>query len=211
MKILRLGILSSHGGSNLQAIIGACKEGRLDAEISVIISNNSGSMALERARRDGIPSVHISTSTHPKYEDLDLAMLNALQEHGVNLVVLAGFMKKLGPRTLFSYRNRILNIHPALLPRFGGKGMFGKAVHEAVLSSGEKMTGVTIHIVDDRYDHGPIIAQCLEAIREDDNVDSLSERVLSREHVFLVETLAKISRGEIILDRPAPLHEPPMC
>jgi phosphoribosylglycinamide formyltransferase-1 len=195
----------------LQAIVDACKDGRLDAEVSVVISNNSGSMVLKRARWEGIPSVHLSGDTHPKYEDLDRAMLSALREHDVDLVILAGFMKKLGPQIMFSYRDRILNIHPALLPRFGGRGLFGKAVHEAVFSSGEKVTGVTIHIVDDQYDHGPIIAQCQIAIREDDTVDSLSERVVFQEHKFLVETLAKISRGEIVLDRPELQHEPPIC
>ena len=203
MNELRLGMLSSHGGSNLQAIIDACKEGRLSARVCVVISNNSSSMALERARREGIPSFHISGKTHPKFDDLDLAILNALQEHGVNLVVLTGYMKNLGPRTRSTYRNRALNTHPALLPKFGGKGMFGRIVHEAVLSSGEKMTGVTIHLIDERYDHGPIIAQRRLPILENDTVDSLSERVQRSEHEFLVETLTKISRGEVDLDRQA--------
>ena len=118
----------------------------------------------------------------------------------MDLVVLAGYMKILGPRTISRYRGRILNIHPALLPRFGGEGMYGKRVHEAVLAAGETVTGVTIHMVDEEYDHGPIVARCEVSVLEDDTVDSLAERVLRREHGFYVETLQRISRGEIDLD-----------
>ncbi len=185
----------------MQAIVDACKGGLLNAEISVVISNNSDSLALERAKRAGIPCFHLSSVTHPRFEDLDLAIHDTLQEHGVDLVVLVGYLKKLGSRTLSAYRNRILNIHPALLPKYGGKGMFGRAVHEAVLSSGDKMTGVTIHLVDERYDHGPIIAQCQIPILENDTVDSLSTRVLAKEHDFLIETLRMIVSGEINLDK----------
>jgi phosphoribosylglycinamide formyltransferase-1 len=108
-------------------------------------------------------------------------------------------MKKIGPRTLDRYGARILNIHPALLPFFGGQGMYGKRVHQAVLASGAQETGVTIHLVDPLYDHGPIVAQCRVSIRPDDTVDSLARRVLEYEHVILVETVAKVASGEIDL------------
>ena len=200
MKDLRLGFLSSHGGSNMQAIIDACRQDRLDADLCVVISNNSCSTALERARREGIPHFHLSNKTHLAPELLDRAILETLEIHGVDLVVLAGYMKILGPRTISRYRGRILNVHPALLPRFGGEGMYGKRVHEAVLAAGETVTGVTIHMVDEEYDHGPIVARCEVSVLEDDTVDSLAERVLRREHGFYVETLQRISRGEIDLD-----------
>ena len=183
----------------MQAIIDACKDGRLDASPRVVISNNSGSNTLARARREEIPGYHISGKTHPSPEELDRGMLETLEMHGVNLVVLAGYMKLLGPRTISRYRGRILNIHPALLPRFGGKGLYGGAVHEAVLAAGERVTGVTIHLVDEAYDRGPIVAQCEVPVMSDDTVDSLSERVLNREHEFYVETLQKIERGELDL------------
>jgi phosphoribosylglycinamide formyltransferase-1 len=183
----------------MQAIIDACKDGRLNAKPCVVISNNSRSTALERARKVRIPSYHLSGKTHPNADELDSAVLATLQEHQANLVILAGYMKLLGPKTVGHYRGRILNVHPALLPRFGGKHLHGRAVHEAVLSSGERVTGVTIHLVDEEYDHGPIVAQSEVAIRSDDTVDSLAERVLRREHEFYVETLQKIGRGEIKL------------
>ncbi|MFI5341016.1 MAG: phosphoribosylglycinamide formyltransferase [Candidatus Methylomirabilales bacterium] len=198
MATLHLGFLASHGGSNMQAIIDACKTSRLNAKPCVVISNNSDSMALQRARSEGIPHYHISSATHPgPLEDEEI--LRVLKRHGVDTVILAGYMKMLGPGTLRANRGRILNIHPALLPKFGGKGMYGKRVHEAVLAAGEKVTGVSIHIVDESYDTGPIINQCQVPVHAGDTVDSLAERVLKHEHVLYVETLQKIADGRIVL------------
>ena len=184
----------------MQAIIDACASGRLGATVCVAISNNSGSMALQRARRAGIPRYHLSGKTHPDPEALDRAILAALEEHGVNLVILAGYMKLLGPKTVSRFRGRSLNIHPALLPKFGGNGLFGMAVHSAVLAAGEKVTGVTVHLADERFDHGPIVAQTQVPVLDGDTADSLSRRVLKHEHEFYVETLGRIERGEIDLD-----------
>ncbi len=199
MPTLHLGFLASHGGSNMQAILDACNAGRLDAKPCVVISNNSDSMALQRAKNEGIPGYHLSAHTHPDPEELDRTILEVLRRHGVDTVILAGYMKKLGDHTLQAYRGRILNIHPALLPKFGGQGMYGKRVHEAVLAAGEKVTGVTIHIVDEHYDAGPIINQCEVPVLEGDTAEGLAERVLTHEHRLYVETLQKISRGLIVL------------
>jgi phosphoribosylglycinamide formyltransferase-1 len=182
----------------MQAIIDACKDGRLDAKPCVAISNNSDSMALQRARNEGIPCYHISGATHPGSAE-DEEILRVLRRHGVDTVILAGYMKILGTVTLHAYRGRILNIHPALLPKFGGKGMYGKRVHEAVLAAGEKVTGVTIHLIDENYDTGPIVNQCQVPVLEGDTADSLAERVLKHEHRLYVETLQKISDGSIRL------------
>jgi len=198
MPTLRLGFLASHGGSNMQAIIDACKQGRLDAVPCVVISNNSDSMALHRAKTEGIPGYHISGETHPGAAE-DREILRALRQHNVDTVVLAGYMKRIGPDTLATYRGRILNIHPALLPKFGGQGMYGRRVHEAVLGAGERVTGVTVHVIDEHYDSGPILNQCQVPVQEDDTADSLAERVLRHEHVLYVETLRKISEGTIVL------------
>ena len=200
MRSVRLGVLASHGGTNLQAIIDACKEGRLDASVCVVISNNSASMALKRARQEGIPYYHRSGITHPQPGQLDSAMLGALQQHHVDLVILAGYMRLLGPHTLSGYRNRILNSHPALLPKFGGKGMYGSRVHEAVLAGKEPVTGVTIHLADEMYDHGPIVAQCQVPVLAGDTVDSLTERVQKRERELWVEALQSIAHQELDLD-----------
>lgn len=203
MTTLHLGFLASHGGSNMQAIIDACKQGRLDAKPCVVVSNNSDSMALQRAKNEGIPHYHISSQTHPGPEGKDRAILEALRKHSVDTVILAGYMKILGPHTLRAYQGRILNIHPALLPKFGGKGMFGARVHEAVLTAGEKVTGVTIHLVDEHYDTGPILNQCQVPVEEGDTVETLSARVLKQEHRLYAETLQKISEGKIALQPPS--------
>ncbi|MCH8825542.1 MAG: phosphoribosylglycinamide formyltransferase [Chloroflexi bacterium] len=196
---LRLGILASHGGTNLQAIMDACSRGGLDASVAVVISNNSGSRAIQRARAVSIPAYHIS-GVHPQPPREDGAILDALQKHHVDLVVLTGYMKLLGPKTLAGYRNRVLNSHPALLPGFGGKGMYGTQVHEEVLKAGDKVTGVTIHLVDDQYDHGAPVAQCTVPVLPDDTAAVLEERVKERERRFWVEVLQKIAHCEINLD-----------
>lgn len=196
-KRLRIGALASHAGTNLQAIIDACKQRRLSAEICVVISNNSRSSALARTRREGIPAYHLSAATHPEPTMLDTAICEHLQRHAVDVVLLTGYMKLLGGITLSRYRNRVLNSHPALLPKFGGKGMYGSHVHQAVLDAGERVTGVTIHQVDEQYDHGKIVAQCCLSVLPNDTLHTLEERVKQRERQFWVETLDKIATGEI--------------
>jgi phosphoribosylglycinamide formyltransferase-1 len=198
MPTLRLGFLASHGGSNMQAILDACAAGRLDAVPCVAISNNSDSMALQRARMAGIPAYHISGTTHPG-EAEDREILRVLRVHGADTVVLAGYMKKLGPETLAAYEGRVLNIHPALLPKYGGQGMYGRRVHEAVLAAGETVTGVTVHVVDALYDHGRILAQCEVAVAPGDTPETLAARVLAYEHRLYPETLQRIAAGEIRL------------
>jgi phosphoribosylglycinamide formyltransferase-1 len=201
MPTLHLGFLASHGGSNMQALVDACKAGELDAVPCVVISNNSDAMALERARKAGIPRYYISGKTHPGAAE-DQAILRTLRAHDVDTVILAGYMKKVGPLTLQAFRGRILNIHPALLPKFGGQGLFGTLVHEAVLKAGETVTGVTVHVVDEHYDHGRILAQCQVPVYEGDSVESLAERVLKQEHRLYAATLQRIATGEIVLNSP---------
>ncbi len=200
MQKARLGFLASHGGSNMQAIVDACKEGRLDAVPAVVISNNSDSGAMARAHREGVPAYHLSGATHPDAAQLDAAICRTLEEHNVDLVILAGYMRLLGPQTLRRYRGRILNIHPALLPKFGGKGLYGIKVHEAVLAAGEKVSGVTIHLVDENYDRGPIVAQREVPVLDGDTPELLAARVLEQEHKLFAVTLQKIITGEIDLD-----------
>jgi len=194
---LNLGVLASGGGSNLQAIIDNCEAGRIDAVVSVVISNNSGSGAMARANKHGIPAVHLSGRTCPTPEALDDAILDALQQHRVSLVVLAGYMKKLGPKTLAAYENRILNIHPALLPSFGGEGMYGHHVHEAVLASGAKVSGVSVHLVNAEYDRGPIVAQRVVSVLDDDTPDELAARVLKEEHKLYSEVIGWFAEGRV--------------
>ena len=183
----------------MQAIVDACRAGELHAEPRVAISNNSGSEVLRRAAREGVPGFHLSSRTHPRPGDLDEAIEGVLADHGVDLVVLGGYMRMLGPRVLGRYRGRVLNVHPALLPAYGGRGMYGERVHAAVLAAGERVTGVTVHLVDEEYDKGLIVAQAEVPVLEGDTVESLRLRVLRREHGLYPETLQRIATGEIEL------------
>jgi len=183
----------------MQAIINACQSGNLAAQPVVVISNNTGSGALEIARRERIPCYHLSLTTHPDPAVLDEVITSTLKQYGVDLVVLAGYMKKVGPVMLKTYKNRIINIHPSLLPKYGGAGMYGTHVHEAVLTAGDRETGATVHLVDDEYDGGLVLEQRTVKVKEDDTIESLAERVLEVEHALYVDVLQKITRGEITL------------
>lgn len=199
MPGLNIGFLASHGGSNMQAIIDACSNGFADAVPAVVISNNSQSGAIERAKNEGIPFYHISSKHFSTEEELDQAIIAAFEKHHVNLVILAGYMKKIGSGILSRYKGRVLNIHPALLPKFGGQGMYGSFVHEAVLAAGEKESGPTVHVVDEIYDNGRILAQSVVPVLPGDTIDTLAARVLEQEHILYPDTIRRIAIGEIKL------------
>ena len=194
-----LGLLASHEGTNVQSIIDGCKSNIIRATPSVVISNNSQSGVLQRAQKANIPNYHVSANQFNNKHDLDTAILKILQTHNVNLVILAGYMKKLGAQVLNTYKGNILNIHPSILPKFGGKGMYGDNVHQAVLNSGDKKTGVSIHLVTKNYDKGPIIARTEITLTANETIDSLKQKVQKKEHELYVETLRKITFGELIL------------
>ena len=198
--MLKLGFLASHTGSNMQAIIDACQAGTLAAEPCVAISNNSRAGALARARRANIAAYHLSERTHGAA--LGAALLAALRRHGVEVICLAGYMKKLGTEVLAAYEGRILNIHPALLPKFGGQGMYGMRVHEAVLAAGERESGATIHLVDEEYDRGRVLAQEKVPVKAEDTPETLQKRVLAVEHRLYPATLVRIAAGEIPIPLP---------
>jgi len=187
-----IAVFASGGGSDLQAIIDACKSGRLDAKVCVVISNNSGSMALARARSEGINAFHFSPKVIGDPVLLEKRILASLLENETDLVFLAGYLKKINPAVLRTYENRIFNIHPSMLPKFGGEGMYGMNVHRAVLQAGEKETGITIHRVSPEYDTGEIIAQRKVPVLEGDTPETLAARVLEQEHVFIVDVLSVI-------------------
>lgn len=197
----RIGFLASHNGTNMRAIVTAARGGALKAEPAVLISNNRDSSAIAWAEENKVPWAHISAKAMGSDAAADAAIAETLKRHGADLVVLAGYMRKLGPATLRAYHRRILNVHPALLPKFGGQGMYGSHVHEAVLKAGERETGVTIHIVDDEYDHGPVVAQAPVAVEPTDTAATLAARVQTREQTLYPETLRRIIAGEIDLDR----------
>jgi phosphoribosylglycinamide formyltransferase-1 len=197
---LRIAAFVSHGGSNLQALIDGCVSGQIAGEIVLVISNNRKAYVLERARNHQIETLVISDTKFDSETAFAQELLRRLAARSVGLICLAGYMKKMPIDVIRAYRNRILNIHPALLPKFGGKGMYGIHVHEAVLAAGEKETGVTIHLVDEIYDNGKIVAQRRVPVNPDDTPESLQQRVLEMEHQLYPETVARIASGELRLE-----------
>ena len=197
--MLRIGVLASGEGTTLQSIIDACVLGRIKGRVVVVISNNSGSGALRRAAAAGIETFHLSSATHSSADSLDIAISDALQRARADVIFLAGYMKRLGPHTLGMFPARILNTHPALLPKFGGHGMFGLRVFEAVLAAGESESGASVHLVDAEYDTGTVVRQARIPILPEDTVESLKTRVQACEREVVVNTLAAIARGELVL------------
>ena len=196
---MNIGVLASHEGTTLQSLIDASASGSVPATVTVVVSNNGSSGALARARRAGIRALHLSSKTHNGPEELDAAIRDALAAADVDLVFLAGYMKRLGPLVLAAFKARILNTHPSLLPKFGGPGMYGDRVFEAVLEAGETESGVSIHLVDSEYDTGPIVRQCIVPVLPGDSLDDLKARVRVREKAFVVETLLAIATGQVNL------------
>jgi phosphoribosylglycinamide formyltransferase 1 len=197
VALLNLGLFASGNGTNLQAIVDACSDGTIDAKPTVVIGNNSTAFAFERARKAGIDVVHLSSKTHPDPDELDEAILRALRDHDVELIALAGYNKRLGPRTISEYRNRIVNTHSGLLPKYGGQGMYGVHIHQAVIENGEAETGVTVHLVDEEYDHGQVLMETRVPVLPGDTAESLWERVKMVERPTFVETLRRIASGEL--------------
>jgi phosphoribosylglycinamide formyltransferase 1 len=178
---LRVGVLVSGAGTILQALIDACRRGDMPAEIAVVISNVPGAWALERARGAGIPAATVDHRGFPNRAGFEAALRDRLERAGVELVCLAGFLRILTPQFVDAFAGRIMNIHPALLPAFGGKGMYGARVHEAVLSSGARVSGCTVHFVTGDPDAGPIIVQIPVPVEDGDTPAALSARVRREE------------------------------
>ena len=195
---MKIAVFVSGGGTNLQAIIDKISSGEItNVEISEVIASNESAFAIERAKKAGIPAKVISKKVlgAEAYDDATLAELNSL---GVELVVLAGFLSMLGPKTVAAYANRIINIHPALIPAFCGQGMYGIRPHEAVLAKGVKVSGATVHFVNEHYDEGPIILQKAVDVREDDTPETLQKRIMVEcEQVILPKAIQLIADGKI--------------
>lgn len=189
MPPLRVAVLASGHGSNLQALLDAFADPAAPATIALVVSNRPEAGALDRARRSGVPAAAIAE------DGQDAAGLLALFErHGIEAVVLAGYLKKIPAQVVAAYSGRMVNVHPALLPAFGGAGMYGRRVHEAVLASGARVTGVTVHLVDEQYDHGRILAQWPVPVRPGDTADTLAARVLEAEHRLLPAVVSAFAR-----------------
>jgi phosphoribosylglycinamide formyltransferase 1 len=191
-----VGVLCSGGGSNLQVLIDRAATGELGGEIRWVLSNNGNAPALDRARKAGIEAVHASEKSLGSLEAVERKLLELIEAHEIKVLVLAGYMKALPESVIRKLPGRVVNIHPALLPAFGGRGMYGRHVHEAVVARGVQWTGVTIHLVTEKYDEGPILRQRVVSVHPDDTPESLARRVLAIEH----DTLWREVRN--LLERP---------
>ena len=194
---MKLAFLASNNGSGMRAIVAAIEAGELAATARLVVSNRKGAPALEFARTKGIATKVIPTSADPDAADAHLAA--TLSGARVDLVILSGYLRKLGPATVNAFAGKILNIHPALLPKFGGQGLYGRRVHEAVVAAGERRSGATVHLVDGEYDHGPIVAQAFVDIAPSDTAEGVERKVTATEPALFVATLKRIVAGELRL------------
>ena len=199
--MLKVGVLVSGGGTNLQAILDAVDNGAVtNAKIEVVISNNPGAYALERAKNAGIPAMCISPKEYETREDFHVALTETLKNAGVDLVVLAGYLVAIPEMLVKAFPNKIINIHPSLIPSFCGVGYYGLKVHEAALARGVKVTGATVHFVDCGMDTGPIILQKAVEIEEGDTPEVLQRRVMEQaEWVILPRAIDMIANGKITI------------
>jgi len=198
--MFKIGVLISGGGSNLQAIIDACESGYIpDSRVAVVVSNKKDAYGLVRADKHKIPGIFLDRKEFPSSEEYFNKIADIMAEHDVRLVCLAGFLLMAHKSLIKRFKGRILNIHPALLPKFGGKGMYGHFVHESVIKAGEKESGPTVHFVDEIYDHGEIVLQKKVPVLPGDTPDILAARVLSEEHKVFPEAVkivvAKFNKG----------------
>ena len=192
----KIAVFVSGGGSNLQALIDASKSGMLHGEIVLVISNTSKAYGLVRAEKENINTFVYKVKN---YDSPDLAsddLFSQLRKHDVEYIALAGYLKLLPQNVVKAFKGKIINIHPALLPKYGGKGMYGHFVHEAVIEAGDKESGITIHLADEIYDNGRILHQVKVPVKKDDTPDTLAARVLKQEHLWYARILDKLIKGE---------------
>lgn len=200
--MLNIGVLASGGGTNLQKLIDAQNAGEIkNGTLRVVITSRAEAFALERAKKAGIEAIALCRKDYPDVEAYSEALIHALRERQVDLVVLAGFLTITGDNFVEAFRNRILNVHPALLPAFGGKGYYGLHVHEAVLARGVKLTGATVHFVNEVCDGGPIILQKAVEVREDDTPETLQKRVMEEaEWKLLPRAVSLFCEGRLTVE-----------
>ena len=197
MPQVKIGVLISGSGTNLQSLIDNAENGNIDGKIAVVISNREDAYGLERARQKNIPSIYINRRDYGNFDEFNSAIIEELKRHDVELVVLAGYLKILSSEFIDKYRNRIINIHPSLIPSFCGKGYYGIKVHEEVVEYGVKLSGATVHFVDEEADTGAIIIQEAVAVDSEDTADTLQQKVLKIEHKILPLAVKYYCEGKI--------------
>ena len=197
---LRLAVFASGGGTNFQAILDAVERGTLPLTVALCLSNTPKAGALMRARRHDVPTAILNPRDFETEAAYVAALMAVLGEHGVNFIALAGYMRKIPVAVVEAFRGRMLNIHPALLPSFGGKGLYGRRVHEAVLAYGARWSGATVHLVDEEYDTGPIVLQEPVPVLPGDTPETLAERVLRVEHWLYPQALRLFAEDRVRVD-----------
>lgn len=190
----RIAIFASGGGSDMQSVVDGCESGFINGKVVAVVTNKDGIGALDRAKKHGIESRVYKLADYKDAEDRDRAIIDYLVQKDVELVVLAGYLAIVTPSLVDKYRGKIINIHPSLIPKFCGKGMYGLKVHTAVIAAGEKESGATVHFVDEGADTGEIIAQVKVPVLEGDTPQTLQERVLEQEHILLPSVVAKLCK-----------------
>ncbi len=198
--MIRIVVLASGKGTNLQAIIDACKRNEIRGKVIAVISNKKNAYALERARKNNIKAIFIDPKKFSSREKYDKKLLEILRSLNPDLIVLAGYTRILGKEIVREFYGKIINIHPSLLPSFGGKGYYGLRVHKAVLEYGCKVSGCTVHFVDEGVDSGPIIIQKCVPIFEDDTPETLAERVSKEEHKAIVEAIKLFTENRLKIE-----------
>ena len=196
--MLNIGFMASYNASGMASVLQAVDQG-LKVNPIVLICNNKDANAFNIAKEFGLSAFHLSSKTHQNSEVLDETICSTLKEYKIDLILLSGYMKKLGAKTLSEFKGRILNIHPSLLPKFGGKGMYGDHVHTAVLNHKETVTGATVHLVTEEYDQGLIINQQEVELTEDETLESIRRKVRETEAFLYVDTIKRILSEEIII------------
>ncbi|HBC30296.1 MAG TPA: phosphoribosylglycinamide formyltransferase [Clostridiales bacterium] len=197
MPQVKIGVLISGSGTNLQSLIDNIENGKINGRITVVISNRKDAYGLNRARQKNIAAVYIRQKDYDSFEKFNDAIIDELKSHGVELVVLAGYLKILTPRFIEEFRNRIINIHPSLIPAFCGKGFYGIKVHEEAINYGVKLSGATVHFVDEKADTGPIIIQEAVEVSYEDTAEALQQKVLKIEHKILPLAVKYYCGGKI--------------
>jgi len=197
LKTIRVGILASGNGSNFQAIVDRSERGTLPAKVAVLVSDKSNAFVLQRAKNHSIPAYVIRPKDFSDQEEYEQKMIEILNQHGVELVVLAGFMRILSSKFIQAFKDRIMNVHPSLIPAFCGKGFYGMTVHQAVFEYGVKITGATVHFVNEEIDAGPIIIQKPVFVCDEDTPETIAEKVHQVEHEILPEAIRLFALGKL--------------
>ncbi|HWP82393.1 MAG TPA: phosphoribosylglycinamide formyltransferase [Bacteroidota bacterium] len=197
---MNVAVFASGRGSNFQAILQAIRQGQIPAQVCVVVGDNPTAGAFELARNNAIPTIHLNPRQFPSAQAYSSRLIEALSHHNADVIALAGYLKRIPDEVVRRFRNKILNVHPALLPAFGGKGMYGIHVHETVIAAGVKVSGATVHLVNEEYDRGPILLQKAVEVQPDDTPETLAARVLKVEHEIYPLALKAFAEGRVRID-----------